>query len=75
VLADIHVPTLVIHRVDDGLIPVEAGRLIAERVEGAVYVELPGADHFPFLTDMDPVVDELEAFVAAVREGSGKARV
>ena len=65
ILADVRTPTLVMHRVDDRLIDVSGGRLIAERVPGARYVELPGEDHFPFLGDMDAVVEELEAFVSA----------
>lgn len=65
VLGDVRAPTLVIHRADDRLIDLTGGRLIAEGVPGAQLVELPGEDHFPFLGDMDPVVDELEAFVSA----------
>jgi pimeloyl-ACP methyl ester carboxylesterase/DNA-binding SARP family transcriptional activator len=70
-LGDIAAPTLVVHRADDRMIRVEGGRLVAERVPGAVFVELPGEDHFPFLTDMDDVVDELEAFVSALELDRG----
>ncbi|MBI5104643.1 MAG: alpha/beta fold hydrolase, partial [Solirubrobacterales bacterium] len=62
-LPRIRVPTLVLHRVEDRLIHADGGRAIAAGVPGAAYVELPGTDHFPWLGDMDDVVDELEAFL------------
>ena len=47
VLPAIRVPTLVIHRAGDRVIPVEAGRYLAEHIAGAKYVELPAATTFP----------------------------
>ena len=44
--AAIRVPTLVVHRGTDFDVDVEEGRYIAERIPGARFVELPGADHF-----------------------------
>ena len=44
-LPQIGSPTLVIHGDRDRLVPVENGRLIAERIPGARLVELPGAGH------------------------------
>ena len=44
-LHDLRVPTLVIHGVDDVLIPVENGRLIAEAVPGARLIEIEGMGH------------------------------
>ncbi|MBJ7330110.1 MAG: alpha/beta fold hydrolase [Solirubrobacteraceae bacterium] len=64
VLGDVRVPTLVLHRAGDRMIPVGGGRAIAEGVPGAVFVELAGDDHFPFLGDMDDVTDEIDAFLA-----------
>jgi len=48
ILPVIRVPTLVMHRIGDGAIPVEAGRYLADNIPGAKYVELPGNDHVPF---------------------------
>jgi class 3 adenylate cyclase len=48
VLSAIHVPTLVAHRVGDQVVDVAAGRYLADRILGARFVELPGADHSPF---------------------------
>src|ERR1700681_226973 len=44
-LRQIHVPTLVIHGIDDVLVPVENGRLVAEAVPGARLIELEGMGH------------------------------
>ena len=48
VLSAIHVPTLVAHRAGDQVVDVAAGRYLADRILGARFVELPGADHSPF---------------------------
>ena len=45
VLPTIRVPTLLIYRTDDADVQVDEGRYIAERIPGARFVELPGADH------------------------------
>ena len=47
VLPAIRVPTLVVHRAGDRVIPVEAGRYLAEHIPDAKYVELAGSDHLP----------------------------
>jgi pimeloyl-ACP methyl ester carboxylesterase len=44
-LKNLRLPTLVIHGVDDVLVPVENGRLVAEAVPGARYLELDGMGH------------------------------
>ena len=62
VLDDVDVPTLVMHRVDDPIIPIEWGREVAERVRGAEMIELPGADHFPYAGDMG-WMDDLERWL------------
>ena len=67
VLPAIRVPTLVLHRTGDQAIKVEEGRYIAERIPGAKFVELPGADHFSFLGDADTLVSEIEEFLTGVR--------
>jgi class 3 adenylate cyclase len=45
VLASIQAPTLVMHHAGDQVEPVEEGRYVASEIAGAVYRELPGADH------------------------------
>jgi pimeloyl-ACP methyl ester carboxylesterase len=44
-LKEVKVPTLVIHGVDDVLVPVENGRLVAEAVPGARLIEFDGMGH------------------------------
>ena len=63
VLPAIHVPTLVLQRTDDAITFAEQGRYVAEQIEGARYVELPGVDHIPFAGDADALLDEVERFV------------
>ena len=63
VLPAISVPTLVLHRNDDSLWPVEGARFIAEQIEGAQLVELEGIDHFPFAGDAEAIISEIEAFL------------
>ena len=62
-LPAIRVPTLVVHRGTDFDVSVEEGRYIAERIRGARFVELPGADHFVGV-DPDQILDVVEPFLA-----------
>jgi class 3 adenylate cyclase len=66
-LSRLRVPTLVVHRRDDPVIPVEAGRYLAEHIDGAKYVELPGADSEFWAGDYHAVIDEIEEFLTGVR--------
>jgi pimeloyl-ACP methyl ester carboxylesterase/DNA-binding CsgD family transcriptional regulator len=75
ILRAIRVPTLIIHRSDDGLVPAAGSRYMAERIPGARYVELPGEDHLPFVGDQDAVLDEAEHFLTGVRPAPEADRV
>ncbi len=44
-LREVNVPALVIHGVDDVLVPVENARLVAEAVPGARLIEFDGMGH------------------------------
>jgi len=65
-LPAIHVPTLVLHRTDDLVVPVHQGRKLAERIPAAKFVELPGSDHLMWAGDQNAVVREVEAFLGAL---------
>lgn len=67
VLPTINVPTLVLHRTGDRIVPVESSRFLAANIPGARYVELPGDDHFWFAGDVNAIVDEVEEFLTGVR--------
>jgi pimeloyl-ACP methyl ester carboxylesterase len=64
VVGRIRAPTLVLHRRDDQLVPVELGRDLAERIPDARFVELPGADNLVFVGEVDPLLDEIGRFLA-----------
>jgi DNA-binding SARP family transcriptional activator/pimeloyl-ACP methyl ester carboxylesterase/tetratricopeptide (TPR) repeat protein len=68
-LPTVRVPTLVVHRGTDYDVNVEEGRYIAERIPGARFVELAGADHF-VAVDSDQILDVVEPFVAECEAGS-----
>jgi len=75
VLPAIRVPTLVIHRSGDRVIPAESGRYLADHIPDAKYVEVPGDDHFPFVGDIDAIVDEVEEFLTGSRRPREPDRV
>jgi class 3 adenylate cyclase len=47
ILPTISVPTLVVHRAGDPVVPVQCGQDLAARIPLARYVELAGEDHIP----------------------------
>jgi class 3 adenylate cyclase len=67
VLDHIHTPTLVLQRSGDRIVDPAQSRAVAERIDGARFVELEGRNHLPFLGDSDAIVDEIEEFVTGVR--------
>ena len=75
VLPAIRVPTLVLHSVNDRTVVVGAGRYLAKHIPGAKLIELPGADHVPFLSDADAIVDEIEEFLTGARHSTEADRV
>jgi class 3 adenylate cyclase len=70
-LSSIAVPVLVLNRVDNRIVPVGAGRAMADAIPGAEFRELPGGDHLLFSGDVDPLLDAIESFVAGAVGGSG----
>jgi pimeloyl-ACP methyl ester carboxylesterase/DNA-binding CsgD family transcriptional regulator len=62
-LPQISTPTLILHRRDDTWIEVGHARYLAAHIPAATYVELSGADHRPWLGDVDAIVDEVERFL------------
>jgi class 3 adenylate cyclase/alpha-beta hydrolase superfamily lysophospholipase len=69
VLASIGVPTLILHRADDRHVDPGNSRYIAEQMPLARRVELPGADHFAWIGDMERALAEIGAFVADIPDG------
>lgn len=69
ILPTIRVPTLVLHKRDDKVVPIEEGRFIAEHVPGAKFVELPGADHWPWIGH-EEAVEEIQEFLTGMRDSA-----
>ncbi len=67
ILESLHLPTLVVHRTLDRVILAGAGRYMADRIEGAQLLELPGGDHLPFLGDTGPLLDGIQEFLTGSR--------
>ena len=75
-LPSVRVPTLILHRTGDALIPVAAGRYLAEHIPEARYVEIPGMDHLVLDNQtQDVIADEIEEFVTGVRPAPEPDRV
>lgn len=71
VLPNIHVPTLVLHRAGDLVVPVHQARKLAGGIPGAKFVELPGIDHLMWVGDQDAIVEELQGFLREAGVASG----
>jgi class 3 adenylate cyclase len=63
----VHAPTLVLHRIGDRMVPLAHGHYLAEHIEGAQLVEVPGTDHFWWTEDTDQIIDEIEEFLTGAR--------
>lgn len=75
ILPSIHVPTLVLRRVEDPVSPLEACRYLVDHIPGAKYVELPGRDHMYFVGDADAFVDEIQEFLTGARSAPVPDRI
>ena len=76
VLSTIHVPTLIIQRLDDRITPPCHGRYLASHIARARYFEQPG-DHslrFAGSGDNDALFDEIEAFLAGTAPPAEKQK-
>ncbi len=68
VLPAISAPTLVMNRVGEHPVNVEGSRYLAEHITGARHVQFPGVDHMIASGDTEPVLKEIEQFLAAAWE-------
>jgi class 3 adenylate cyclase len=63
-LGAVRVPTLVVHRTGDPVVPLRLARYLAEHIDGAHLIELPGDFHVGRAPgDEDPVIDAISEFV------------
>jgi DNA-binding SARP family transcriptional activator/pimeloyl-ACP methyl ester carboxylesterase len=70
----IHVPTLVIQRLDDRMTPPCHGRYLADHIPGARYFEQPGDHSLRFASggDIDRLLGEIEDFLSGVASGPAR---
>jgi class 3 adenylate cyclase len=75
ILPAISVPTLVLHRAENQHYRLAYGRYLAEQIPGSRFIELPGADCYPFHTsECDAPLDEIQEFLTGVREAQSSDR-
>jgi len=75
ILPTIRVPTLILHRSGDRLVPCEAGRYMAAQIQAAKFVELPGDDHIAWIGDTEPLMAEVQEFMTGERPALEADRV
>ncbi len=75
VLPSVRVPTLVLHRTGDQMVPVDHGRFLAGAIAGAKLVELPGADHAHYVGDVAAIIEEVQVFLTGERPEAEIERV
>ncbi|HJS77445.1 MAG TPA: adenylate/guanylate cyclase domain-containing protein, partial [Burkholderiales bacterium] len=75
VLPSVRVPTLILHRVHEKVIEVEHARYLARHIPDARLVELPGADHIPWIGDIDALLGQVELFLTGQRHATEPERV
>ena len=63
VATSLRVPTLVVHRQGDRVIPVEMGRWLARHIENARYFEQADANHLPWVGATGELLDAVEEFL------------
>lgn len=63
-LAQVQAPTLIVHRRSDAWFSTEHGRFLAATISGARYLELPGADHAPYIGALTDLFGAIRWFLA-----------
>ena len=67
-LQSLHVPTVVMHRRASPAVRIEHGQYLADHIDGARFVELPGGDSFPYWETPELIIAELQELL-----GTGEA--
>jgi pimeloyl-ACP methyl ester carboxylesterase len=63
VLPAVRCATLILHRADNRILDVRNGRYLADNIADAKYIELPGADHYPWFDDQDTIIEQVQEFL------------
>jgi pimeloyl-ACP methyl ester carboxylesterase/class 3 adenylate cyclase len=70
ILPTVQVPTLVLHRRADNMVPVELGRNLASLIPDTKYIEYPDGDHVFFTGDVEAMLADIEEYVTGHRDSS-----
>jgi class 3 adenylate cyclase len=68
ILPTVRVPTLVLHRAADAMVPVQKGRDFAAQIPDAKYIEYPDGDHAFWSGDVEALLGDIEEFIIGHRE-------
>jgi class 3 adenylate cyclase len=75
VLPTIRTPTLILHRVGDRVLEIEHARRLAQAIQGAKLIELPGTDHTFWVSDGGLLLDHVEQFLTGKHHAQDRERV
>jgi class 3 adenylate cyclase len=62
-LAEIDVPTLIVHRVNDPTFSIDQGRALAAGIKNAQFVPIEGHAHLPPFGNPDPILQAIHTFL------------
>ena len=68
ILPTIRTPTLILHRTADRVSEIGHARYMAEHINKAMLIELPGIDHVYWTDGGETIVDHIEQFVTGRRK-------
>jgi class 3 adenylate cyclase len=71
----VQAPALILHRRAFGLVPIAHGRYLADHIDGARLVELPGSDVDLSWETPELALDAIQEFLTGVRGGAEPSRV
>jgi class 3 adenylate cyclase/pimeloyl-ACP methyl ester carboxylesterase len=74
-LSRLDVPTLVLHRKKDKVIPFRFGRQLATEIPNAVFKTLEGGIHLPWLGDASRILDEIFQFTGSAESASSVGKI
>ena len=74
-LSSVHVPVLVLHRVESGFTPLAHGRYVADHIDSARLVELPGGDDYPYFEHPESILSAVEEFLPGTKPQPATDRV
>jgi class 3 adenylate cyclase len=75
ILPSIHIPTLILHRTEYALLPIDHGRYLADNIAGAEFVPLPGADAPLIWEHPDLAIDAIRRFLTGTHDPTDTDRV